>query len=388
MRFAPPLDPRTERILDAAAVRIVAFARNQPVLCIAALAAAASMLAVPPSATYADYLDLRVLGLLFCLMLCVAGLKRANLFSFIAGRLLCGQRTCRFVSLVLVVLCFVCSMFVTNDVALIALVPFTLYLFTVVRQTSCIAYVVVLQTLAANLGSMVTPIGNPQNLFLFAHFEADLTSFMLVLAPYAALSLILLVACVSVLCKPTPMKAQLDAQSSKLNIAPAAAFGLLFVLAALSVARVIPLPLALAAIAVGALVFDRGAFGKVDYYLLLTFVCFFVFSGNLSCIPWMQQFLSQLMEQAPFAAGLLTSQIISNVPAAVLLAPFTADWQQLLLGVDIGGLGTPVASLASLISLELFRRARVGSTKRFLLVFAIMNAGFLAANLMLYLIIA
>ena len=388
MRFNPPLGPFAERVLDLVAVKAVGFVRSQPVLCIAALAAAASMVAVPPSMAYGEYVDLRVLGLLFCLMLCVAGLQRANLFSFVAGRLLRGERSCTFVSLALVLLCFFSSMFVTNDVALIALVPFTLFLFSVAQQTRLIALVVVLQTLAANLGSMVTPIGNPQNLFLFAHFEADLASFLLTLAPYAALSLGLLVVCTCALCRPGRMKAQLDPASGQLRTAPALVFGLLFVVAALAVARAIPLPVALGVVVAGALALDPGAFRKVDYYLLLTFVCFFVFSGNLSHIPWLQQVLSGLMEQAPFAAGLAVSQVISNVPAAVLLAPFTADWQQLLLGVDIGGLGTPVASQASLISLELYRRARVGSAGRFLLIFALLNVGFLAANVGLYALIS
>ncbi|MDO4503033.1 MAG: SLC13 family permease [Coriobacteriia bacterium] len=377
-----------EKAADLVAVKAVAFLRDQPVLTIAALAAAASMFAVPPSAAYLEYLDVRVLGLLFCLMLCVSGLQRANLFSFIASKFLSGERSVRFVSLVLVLLCFFSSMFVTNDVALIALVPFTLFLFTVARQAERIALVVVLQTLAANLGSMVTPIGNPQNLFLFAHFESDLVPFMLVLAPYAVLSLVLLVACSVALGKPGRMKAQLDPASSKLQTKPAVAFVLLFIVAALTVAKVIPLLPAMALIAIGALVFDRGAFRKVDYFLLLTFVCFFVFSGNLANIPWLQQVLSDLMGQAPFAASLVASQFISNVPSAVLLAPFTTDWQQLLLGVDIGGLGTPVASLASLISLELYRRARVGSTSRFLLLFAVLNIAFLAANIGLYLLLS
>lgn len=379
-----------EALANAAAHKAVRFVRDQPVLTIAALAALASMAAVPPSPAYASYVDVRVLGLLFCLMLCVAGLQRANVFAFVAHRFLSGNRPTRLVSLTLVLLCFFSSMLVTNDVALIALVPFALFLFRVTNQPDRIALVVVLQTLAANLGSMVTPIGNPQNLFLFTHFQTSLPAFMLVVAPYAALSLVLLIACTLGLSKPGRMEAQLDPAASRVNARPATAFAALFVVAALTVAGVVALLPAVAVIALGAAVFDRGAFAKVDYFLLLTFVCFFVFSGNLANLEPLQRALGGLMQQAPFATSLLASQVISNVPAAVLLTPFTAtaDWPQLMLGVDVGGLGTPVASLASLISLELYRRAGVGSTGKFLLIFALLNAAFLAANVALYALIS
>lgn len=362
---------------------VIRFMRNQPVLCIAALAALLSMFFVPPNAVYASYIDLRVLGLLFCLMLCVAGLQKAGLFAWVAGRFLNGQRPLWFVSLVLTLLCFFTSMLVTNDVALITFVPFTLYLMELAGRRADIARIVVMQTLAANMGSMVTPFGNPQNLFLFAKYNLGMWEFFQVVAPFAALSLVLLVTC-HVKGGSQRISARISPDAGKVDAKLAVTFGVSFVVSVLCVVQVIPLIAALAIVLIAAAVVSPKTILKVDYGLLGTFVCFFVFSGNLAQIDLVRQMLIAVMDSAPFFASLAASQIISNVPAAVLLSPFTTDWTQLLLGVDVGGLGTPVASLASLISLEFYRRAKVGSAKDFLVKFTIANVAFLAANCLLW----
>lgn len=362
---------------------VIRFMRSQPVLCIAALAALLSMIAVPPNVGYAAYIDVRVLGLLFCLMLSVAGLQQAGLFAWVAGRFLNGQKPLWFVSLILTLLCFFTSMLVTNDVALITFVPFTLYLMQLAGRPKDIARIVVLQTLAANMGSMVTPFGNPQNLFLFEHYDVSIGAFIQVVLPFALLSLVLLVACHARGGSGT-VRAHIAPNEGKMNVPCVAVFAALFVLSVLCVVQVVPLVVAFfGAVAVTAL-YSAKTLLKVDYALLGTFVCFFVFSGNLAQIDVVRQLLSTVMETAPFFASLLASQVISNVPAAVLLAPFTTDWTQLLLGVDVGGLGTPVASLASLISLEFYRRARVGSASAFLGKFTVANVAFLAANCALW----
>lgn len=365
---------------------VIRFMRSQPVLCIAAVAAILSMIAVPPSEGYLSYIDVRVLGLLFCLMLSVAGLQQAGLFAWIAGRFLNGQRPLWFVSLVLTLLCFFTSMLVTNDVALITFVPFTLYVMQLAGRQKDIARIVVLQTLAANLGSMVTPFGNPQNLFLFAHYEVGIIPFVQAVFPFAALSLALLIVC-HVRGGSNAVSAHISPNEGKMNAPCALVFGLLFALSVLCVVQIIPLVVAFVATVAVTAAYSAKTLKKVDYALLGTFVCFFVFSGNLAQIDAVRQLLGAVMDAAPFFASLLASQVISNVPAAVLLAPFTADWTQLLLGVDIGGLGTPVASLASLISLEFYRRARVGSAAQFLGKFTLANIAFLAANCLLWAIL-
>lgn len=352
-------------------------------LCIAALLALVSMIAVPPSLVYIDYIDFRVLGLLFCLMLCVAGLQQAGLFAWLAGRFLNGQRPMWFVTLVLVLLCFLVSMLVTNDVALITFVPFTLFVMQVANRQKDIARIVVLQTVAANMGSMVTPFGNPQNLFLFERYQLDIASFVLVVGPFAALSLLMLMLCTAWR-GSARIRASISPDSGKIDVRSAAIFGFLFLASVLSVVKLIPLSLVFVGVLLIAGIYSRKTIKKVDYALLATFVCFFVFSGNLAQIPTVREVLAGVMGQAPFLVSLGASQVISNVPAAVLLAPFTSDWTQLLLGVDVGGLGTPVASLASLISLEFYRRAKAGSVRFFFKLFLSANVVFLIANCMLW----
>ena len=359
---------------------MASFLRDQPVLCVAALVAAATAVVVPPSPAYADYMNWRVLGLLFCLMLCVAGLEQAGLFQRVARLFLRGGRSLRFVGTALVMLCFFTSMLVTNDVALLTFVPFTLFLFKVSGNERRAAPVVVLQTLAANLGSMVTPFGNPQNLFVYEHYSLSALDFMSCILPFAAVSLVGLAVCSAVFCKGPAMRAGIS-EDVRLDVPALALFGALFVLSVGCVLGLAPLPAVLAASVVLSLAFRRTALAGVNYGLLATFVLFFVISGNLANIQPVREALTGMMQQAPFAVGLLASQVISNVPAAVLLAPFTSSWQQLLLGVDIGGLGTPVASLASLISLELFMRARLDSAPRYLALFTVANVAFLALNI-------
>ena len=371
------------------ASKAAAFVRREPVLCIAAIAALASMCVNPPASAAdallrcASSIDGRVLVLLFCLMICVAGLQRAGVFVGLARVLLDGRRSVRFASVMLVMLAFFASMFVTNDVALITFVPFSVMLFVAAGEQRYLIRVVVLQTVAANLGSMVTPFGNPQNLFLYAHFGIPLPDFMLCLAPFAAVSCVLLA--VWSACVPARgLQVKLPLSEAPLDASRAVAFAVLFAVSLLAVVRVIPLQVACAGVAAGAFAVSRGVFKDVDWGLLATFVCFFVFVGNIGAVDAVRTALESLMGVSPFAVSLLASQVISNVPAAVLLAPFTDCWQGLLLGVDIGGLGTPVASLASLISLRLYAHAPHAEMGRFIAVFALANAVFLAGNCLLY----
>ena len=372
--------------LRAAAVRVAAWARDEVVLCAAALCATGSMAFVPPDAAYVGYFDMRVLVLLFCLMATVAGLKAAGLFGVLAKSLLQGDRPFRAVALTLVMLPFFASMLVTNDVALLAFVPFSVLVLTHAGRTRSLAWVVVLQAVAANLGGMATPVGNPQNLYLFLRYNVELGEFVAMLLPYVALAFALLAvasfasgrgrACVAV-----PLEADGIRKSQ------AALHGALFLLCLLAVARVVD-PLALLAAVLAALVlFDRPSLRAVDYGLLLTFACFFVFAGNMGRIEAVRELFEWLMSQNALATSLLASQVISNVPAAVLLSEFTGDWQSLLLGVDIGGLGTPIASLASLIALRIYLHADGARFGRFMVTFGVVNVAFLMLLLGLHAII-
>ena len=346
--------------------------RREPVLCAAAVCALLSMLLTPPSAAYLGYIDFRVLVLLFCLMAVVAGFQLCGVFAVLAQRLLAGERRMRFVTLVLVLLPFFSSMLVTNDVALITFVPFAVLVLGLIGRRERLIYIVVLQTIAANLGSMATPVGNPQNLYLYSAFGIPAGDFFAVLGPLTLVSLVGLSA--AALCvKPEGIEVRFPEKQTIRRPRQLWLMAALFLLCLLSVFHVLHYAVLLAVVAVCLLLFARHLFPRVDYGLLFTFVCFFIFAGNIGNIPAVKDFLSAVMAENTFLTSLCASQIISNVPAAVLLSGFTEDWKGLLLGTDVGGLGTLIASLASLISFRLYLKSPGAKSLRYLGVFTLAN---------------
>lgn len=356
------------------AVRLLRSAiKKDTILTVSMACAALSMFFVPPSEAYIGYIDFRVLALLFCLMVVVAGFQECGLFVLMARKLLSGENNFRQLSWMLIMLPFFCSMVITNDVALITFVPFTILILNMIGEKKHLAYIVVLQTIAANLGSMTTPVGNPQNLYLYGKFMIPAGGFFGVLLPLTFLSFLLLTAAVLRIPK-TAMQIHFDApQNDTGNPHRLVLFVLLFLLCLLSVFRILDYRIVLAVVVLCLLFFDRPLFQSADYLLLLTFVCFFLFAGNMGEIPWIQNTLAGILGKNPVLFSALASQIISNVPAAVLLSGFTTDWKALLLGTNIGGLGTPIASLASLISLKFFIKEMPGSIRRYLTVFTGIN---------------
>lgn len=361
--------------------------KKEPVLAVSAVCMLFSMLFVPPTAAYADYIDFRVLALLFCLMAVVAGLQRCNFFTRMAQLLLTGKKRRRPLFLTLILLPFFVSMLVTNDVALITFVPFAILILELTGQQKYLVFIIVMQTVAANLGSMATPVGNPQNLYLYSRFGLSAGSFFKTVLPFALLALILTAA--SVLFCPdrefiisfpgmdeTRPSSQPFPEKKKLLL-----YLCLFALCLLSVFHLLPYPILFFIVCTALLFADRSLYRVLDYGLLATFVCFFVFAGNIGAIPAVRSFLQELLASRPLITSALASQVISNVPAAVLLSGFTDDWRALLLGTDIGGLGTPIASLASLISFRLYMKTKNASAPAFLFLFTLVNA----AGLLLFL---
>ena len=348
------------------------FVKKEAVFCIAALCAAATMIVVPPDAQYLHYIDFRVLCLLFCLMGVVAGLRSLGVFRWLTWQLLRRIHSGRILSLTLVLLPFFCSMLVTNDVALLVFVPFTLALLTDLGCGKSIVPVLVLQTVGANLGSMATPVGNPQNLYLYAAYDLQAGAFFGVVLPLTAISLLMLaLASLPMLPRELPGK-QLKGEEIT-GKGKLLCFCALFILCLLTVFRVVPYQAATAVVIVTLLMLDRKLFREIDFMLLLTFVCFFVVSENLGRVEAIRSFLQRLLEHNALLTAVGTSQIISNVPAAVLLSAFTDSWQPLLAGVNIGGLGTPIASLASLITLKLYLCWPGARAGKFLSVFLVAN---------------
>lgn len=338
-------------------------------------AAVCMLLSIPaqrPGIAYLEAIDFRVLALLFCLMAVVAGFQRCGLFELLARKLLSGKRPVKLLVLSLVMLPFFVSMLVTNDVALITFVPFALLVLEHSGQQKLTAPVVVLQTVAANLGSMATPVGNPQNLFLYSTYGFTPAQFFQTVLPYTGISFVCLalaaLCCRGRACEVRFGHAQkIDHQKTLLLMS------VLFVLCLLCVFRVLPYGILLAVVCVSLFLCDRTLFRAIDYGLLATFVCFFIFADNIGTIPAVQSLLENVLNQSALLASAAASQVISNVPAAVLLSGFTQDGTGLLLGTNLGGLGTPIASLASLISLKAFLKAQPGKILHYLLLFLVAN---------------
>jgi Na+/H+ antiporter NhaD/arsenite permease-like protein len=361
--------------------RFLTLLKQETVLVIACGLAVVSALFVPPDRGYLDYVDLRTLCILFCLMTVVAGLRRRGVFEVLSQKLLRRAQTMGQLTLLLVLLCFFSSMVITNDVALLTFVPFTFVLLEMVDDAAAKGWaipIVVMQTIAANLGSMLTPLGNPQNLYLYGKAGLRLGEFVLLMLPYSAVSLILL--CLWVLVRSRRRVPITVAFAQPAQLRGGKVFALyvgLFVVSLLAVLRVVSYWAAFAAVLVCVLAADRGTLREVDYSLLLTFAGFFVFIGNMGRVPAFRIFLEGFVAGRETLTAVLASQVLSNVPATLLLADFTDDLPALIVGANLGGLGTLIASMASLISYKLFARREPAEKGRYLLTFTAANVAFL-----------
>ena len=365
--------------------KLKSFIKNEIVLIISFVLAAISAFIVTPNAEYIDYIDFRTLALLLCLMAVMAGLGGLGVFRLLAAKLLGLASTTRSLTIWLCLLCFFSSMIITNDVALITFVPFSTVALKLSKQEKLLIPLITLETVAANLGSMLTPVGNPQNLYLFSAFNMTVGDFFITVLPYAALSLVLLVVS-AFFFKKENISVVPDEQNTKINYKFWAVYAVLFAISILTVFRVIPYGITLAVSVAAILVFDKKALTKVDYSLLLTFVFLFIFIGNLKNIDPVSEFLSKTVDGNEVAVGIAASQIFSNVPAAILLSGFTDKINNLLIGVNLGGLGTLIASMASLISFKLVAKENISSVK-YIAVFTAVNIVFLVLNIALWLVI-
>ena len=358
--------------------RCFAFLRRQdPVLLASLVLAVGSSCLVPPSAAYLGYIDWRVLALLLSLMLVVAGLKEAGAFRLVTDRLLGLVHETRTLAAVLIGLCFFGSMLITNDVALITFVPLAVLLLIQIDAVPLLIPVIVLQTIAANLGSSLTPLGNPQNLYLYSLSGMTGLSFLRVMALPSILSLLMLSACLFWI-KPRPIQVPASDLAPNTDRKSLLVWCGLFVFCLLAVLRILHYGIALAVVLAAVCILDRKLLAKADYGLLFTFVFFFIFIGNMKNIPAVSDMLAGLVAGREITVGILLSQLISNVPAAMLLSGFTQDYASLLLGVNIGGLGTLIASMASMISYKIYAGLPNAHKGRYLALFTLLNLAFLA----------
>ena len=373
--------------------KCVHFIKQETVLVVATILAIASAFLVPPSAEYLDYIDWRVLGILLSLMIIMAGLQKTAFFDAIGAVLLGKTKNTRQLAMLLVFLCFFFSMLITNDVALFTFVPFAMIMLKKCKQEKMIIPVLVLQTIAANLGSMLTPIGNPQNLYLYNLSGMGMGEFLGVMLPYTVVSGVLLCGAIFICCKKEPIteivieksvEAELteeDEQKARLekgrNLIKNAVYLSLFVLSLFVVMRVLEFEIVLLLVLLLVFNMDRKVLTQVDYCLLLTFIAFFIFTGNMGNITVVRETLQQLVAGRELAIGVISSQVISNVPAALLLSGFTTNYRELLIGVNVGGLGTLIASMASLISYKLFAKEYNDQKGKYFCWFTVANLIFL-----------
>ena len=360
-----------QKVLVTIKTMIKNVMKKEPVLSIAVILAVISMFFVHPDAAYVSYIDFRTLAILFCLMVIVAGMREIGVFDYIAQSLLNRVQSISGIVMILVLLCFFLSMVITNDVALITFVPFAiLILKRFPKEVRChwLIPCVVMQTAAANLGSMMTPIGNPQNLYLYgkANLEA---SFLGLMIPYTALSLLLLIMWILIHAKrkidnetncmdgskhkAVSANTQSRKISDKLRLT---VYLILFFLSIFAVGRVISIWIVFACVIAWAAAFDSKLFRNADYALLGTFTALFIFIGNLGRIPQFCSVLQNLIQTREVIIAVAASQVMSNVPAAILLSGFTNNYQALIIGTNLGGLGTMIASMASLISFKYISR--------------------------------
>jgi Na+/H+ antiporter NhaD/arsenite permease-like protein len=267
-------------------------------------------------------------------------------------------------------------MFVTNDVALITFVPITIMIFAKAGHKKLI-FIIVMETLAANLGSMLTPIGNPQNLYIYSFYGLNILSFLRYVLPVGLISYMIIMGLILVF-QNGSIEIMLDQRAILGNIKkPLVYYAGLFLLCSAAVLHMCDYRICVLTVVSATLIVDRKLLSRIDYGLLLTFICFFIFAGNLEKRDAVNDFRTICLEGRVFAASILSGQVISNVPAAIMISRFTTDVRQLLLGVNIGGLGTPVASLASLISFKLYFATENSSPAAFLRVFAVYNISIL-----------
>lgn len=362
------------------------FMKAQPVLVIAFILAVATMFIVPPDREYIGYCNRTVLIELFALMAAVAGLRSIGIFDTVTRVILQKTGTVRRLGAVMILICFFSAMLVTNDVALITFVPLTLLIYSNIKDDKSLILTIVLESAAANLGSMMTPVGNPQNLFLYDKYGLTAMTFVKTMLPVGALGLAAVLLLTLFLPKD---KCEAPKRSeAKLPVIKAAVYTGVFVLCIAAVFRLVQDWVCLIAAIAAALICDVKLLLKIDYILLATFVCFFVFVGNIARIDAVSEYFSGILTGRELIVSALLSQVISNVPAAVMLAEFTDNGTQLLLGVDIGGFGTIIASMASLIAFQIYRGSERAQTGKYMGVFTLVNVTLLVLLLGTQLIIS
>ena len=355
--------------------KIKSFIKNNAVLMIAIIAATITSFIVPPDSAYLDYFDFKTLACLFGVLAVVCALRNIRFFYTLAKAIVRKFKNAKIAILALVYITFIGSMLIANDMALLTFLPLGYFILHTTRKEKYLAFAFIMQNIAANLGGMLTPFGNPQNLYLYSKFNIPDGEFVTIMLPPFCIAIALITVCCLVFVKNEPLEIQ--EKAATLPIPRVIAYLALFTISILMVFRFMPYPIGLAIIIVGLIILDRSAFLQVDYGLLFTFVFFFIFAGNMGRIDAVREFFSYLLNINTLIFSALSCQVISNVPSAILLSQFTDNYKDLLLGVNIGGAGTLIASLASLITFKEYTKQDPKHTLSYVLKFTAFNFAFL-----------
>lgn len=351
------------------------FVKKNVVMFVALIAAVVTCFFVPVDREYLSYFDTRTLACLFITLGVVCALRNIKFFTILARKLVLLTGTLRTLFLMLICITFLGSMLIANDMALITFLPLGYFALSVTHKEKYMAYLFILQNISANLGGMLTPFGNPQNLYLYSYYNIPTGEFCsIMLMPFLLAIALLAVCCLFVKNEKLSISEKFP---EKLSMKRTVLYLMLFAMSLLVVFRVMPVLMGLVIITAVLLVVDRDALMMVDYPLLMTFFFFFIFAGNLSRIDVVSEFFNVLLDWDTLLVSVMSCQFISNVPTAILLSQFTNDYQSLLIGVNIGGTGTLIASLASLITFSEFRVLYPGHSKKYLLMFTVINFAFL-----------
>lgn len=356
--------------------QFAALVKKNIVTVVAFAAAVVTSIIVPPDAQYLGYFDVKTLTCLFCVLAVVCALKNIRFFYLLAQAIVRCFRTARMSVLALVYITFIGSMLIANDMALLTFLPLGYFVLHSTQKENYMAFTFIMQNIAANLGGMLTPFGNPQNLYLYTKFNIPTAEFMGIMAVPFSVSIALITVLCLVFVRNEPL--QIEAADEKLPKGRTALYLCLFALSIAIVFRGIPYWIGLLMIPAVLLFADRKALRDVDYPLLLTFVFFFIFAGNMARIDAVRNVFSFLLEKSTLLFSVLSCQCISNVPSAILLSQFTDNYRDLLVGVNIGGVGTLIASLASLITFREYTKHNPGKSGKYIGQFSAFNFGFLA----------
>ena len=355
--------------------KVIGFIKKNAVMEIAFIAAIVTMFFVPPDSEYLGYFDFKTLSCLFCVLAVVCALKHIKFFYILARKIVESFRNIRYCVLSLVYITFIGSMLIANDMALLTFLPLGYFILDATKQHKYMAFTFIMQNIAANLGGMLTPFGNPQNLYLYTKFNIPNSEFVSIMLPPFVIAVVIITICCLVFVKSE--KLTITDEPVMLDYKRAGLYLALFILSIAIVFRTVPYVIGLVVIPAVLLIFDRKALKEVDYPLLLTFVFFFVFAGNMARIDVVRELFSFLLNKSVLLFSIVSCQFISNVPSAILLSQFTENYHELLLGVNIGGVGTLISSLASLITFREYHKHNPKKTLYYVGMFSLFNFGFL-----------